>query len=377
MPKAKDADVLVIGGGFYGAMLAAELSARIRGQVVLVEASPELLSHASYNNQARVHGGYHYPRSVLTARRSRANAPRFIREFADCIDAGFTKLYAIARRRSSVSAAQFRRFADAIGAPIRPAAPDACALVDQSAIEAVFEVDEPAFDAGRLRARMEERLASAGVSVLCNTTAERVSPLVGGGLQVSLEGEHGGALNADVVYNCTYSRLNRLLIQSGAAPLPLTHELTELALVRPPEELAAIGITVMCGPFFSCMPFPPRGLHSLSHVRYTPHREWRDADGSPYLDSAQIRESAARRTRFDEMRRDAARYVPLLARASYVESLWEVKTVLPRSEGDDSRPILVHEVAELPGLHCVMGSKIDNVYDMLDIVLQHHEQATP
>ena len=43
---------------------------------------------------------------------------------------------------------------------------------------------------------------------------------------------------------------------------------------------------------------------------------------------------------------------------------FEVKTVLPQSEHDDSRPILFKRCGELPGLVSVMGGKIDNVYDL-------------
>jgi hypothetical protein len=53
-----------------------------------------------------------------------------------------------------------------------------------------------------------------------------------------------------------------------------------MALVEVPEPVRGLGITVMCGPFFSVMPFPPRGLHTLSHVRYTPHEAWSDAAGA-------------------------------------------------------------------------------------------------
>ena len=56
---------------------------------------------------------------------------------------------------------------------------------------------------------------------------------------------------------------------------------------------------------------------------------------------------------------------PILAKCEYQRSLWEVKTVLPRSEADDSRPILFRPHHGLRGLHCVMGGKIDNVYDVL------------
>ena len=64
------------------------------------------------------------------------------------------------------------------------------------------------------------------------------------------------------------------------------------------------------------------------------------------------------------MLKDAQRYVPAMSMARHVRSLFEVKTVLPQSEHDDSRPILFKPCAELSGLVSVMGGKIDNVYDL-------------
>ncbi len=74
-------DAVIIGGGFYGAAIALYL-ARQRGfrEILLIEREAELLTRASYNNQARVHNGYHYPRSFTTAYRSRINLPRFVRD---------------------------------------------------------------------------------------------------------------------------------------------------------------------------------------------------------------------------------------------------------------------------------------------------------
>jgi hypothetical protein len=66
------------------------------------------------------------------------------------------------------------------------------------------------------------------------------------------------------------------------------------------------------------------------------------------------------------MIKDASRFIPLLSESAYVDSMWEIKTLLPRSEVDDSRPILFRRDHGFEGLHCVMGSKIDNVYDMID-----------
>jgi hypothetical protein len=65
------------------------------------------------------------------------------------------------------------------------------------------------------------------------------------------------------------------------------------------------------------------------------------------------------------MRRDAARYLPILYEMKYIDSIWEVKTILPRSESDDSRPILFRPDYGLIGYHCIMGGKIDNIYDAI------------
>src|SRR5438093_333836 len=89
-------DAVVIGGGFYG-MMVAEFLARRRQRVLLCEREADFMQRASYVNQARVHQGYHYPRSILTALRSRINFQRFVGDFPECIESSFEKLYAIGR----------------------------------------------------------------------------------------------------------------------------------------------------------------------------------------------------------------------------------------------------------------------------------------
>ena len=85
-------DVLVIGGGFYGSYIS-EYFAKQGKRVVLCEKESKLMKRASYANQARVHNGYHYPRSVLTALRSRVSFPVFCEEFSDCIDSSFAQAH--------------------------------------------------------------------------------------------------------------------------------------------------------------------------------------------------------------------------------------------------------------------------------------------
>jgi hypothetical protein len=170
-------------------------------------------------------------------------------------------------------------------------------------------------------------------------------------------------VRAREVYNCSYSEINQLLADSRLPLISLKHEFAEMALIRVPEPLRDIGVTVMCGPFFSLMPFPSLSLHTLSHVRYTPHSSWEEHPGQPLARTAS--RPLPRPTNYLRMERDASRYLPILRDSSYVDSLWETKTVLPSSEADDSRPILLQRAAGLPNLTCIMGGKIDNIYDVL------------
>jgi glycine/D-amino acid oxidase-like deaminating enzyme len=261
-----------------------------------------------------------------------------------------------------VTSGQFTTFCARIGAPVQPASDEARRLFDRHLIDDVFEVQEYAFDAARLAARFADRLERAGVEVVLGSHVRQLRPLSDGHIVVSADGAE--PVEARHVFNCTYSGLNHVLRDSSLPLIPLRHELTEMALVRVPDALSRVGITVMCGPFFSCMPFPSRDLHTLSHVRYTPHTWWRD-DVAPVAGRDAAR-PAPSSTHFPNMIRDVRRYVPVLGDSEYVESMWETKTVLPSSEVDDSRPILFKRMPHVGHLTNVMGGKIDNIYDVFE-----------
>lgn len=351
---------LVVGGGFFGCYLALLLKERMEN-VVLVEMGETLMRRASYHNQARVHGGYHYPRSLLTALRSAVNLPRFTEDFGECVSTEFEKYYAIGRVGSKVSAAQFVNFMKRTGAPLQPAPKHIKKLFNPDLIEDVFRVREYAFNAAILADMMRKRLAAAGVEVRLQTEAESFQDT---GERLTVQFKNGETFDADWVFNCTYSQLNVLLKKSGLAPIPLKQELTEMALVETPPELENISVTVMCGPFFSLMPFPDRGLCTLSHVRYTPHLSWQERGGQPFPWAYEHFAKLPKISNAPFMISDSARYMPLIGKCVCKDSLWEVKTVLPQSELDDSRPILFRRNDVEPRLITIMGGKIDNIYDL-------------
>lgn len=340
-------------------------------EVILSEKENDFMQRASYVNQARVHNGYHYPRSILTALRSRVSLPRFCNDFNECIDDTFDKYYMISNLQSKVSAKQFEKFCHRIGAVCEPAPPKITDLVDTHYVEAVFSTKEFAFDSQKLKNIMLERIEDAGVQYNLNQKVMSVSQFNNKLLvkrSSTVDDCELESIEADEVFNCTYSMINQVITDSSLEMISLKHELTEMALVTVPDELKNTGITVMDGPFFSVMPFPSRGLHSFSHVRYTPHYEWHDKDKENYRDAHKHYDEIKKKSSYKNMLQDAKRYMPILSECKYEDSIWEVKTILPRSESNDSRPILFKPNHGLKGFHSIMGGKIDNVYDVIEVI---------
>lgn len=350
--------VAIVGGGFYGCSLGAQL-ARGGARVTLLEAREDLLRGASYFNQARVHGGYHYPRSLRTAGRSQASYQAFMSRYESCVVDDFTCVYAVARG-SMTNARKFRRVCDYIGAPLMDAPESVRRLFNPAVVEASWVTRESVFDAVLLREFVRDELDHAGVTVRLGARVDSVEESASG-VRIALEG--GETLPADVVLICTYGEAIGAL-PDGVGYSGLHCEPCEMALVDLPEPLRGTGITVMDGPYFSLMPFPSTPFHTLSHVRYTPH----GAQPSYELAAEVLRSGLT--SRADRMLRDAARFVPGLRDAVHVESLWGVKTVPARRDGDDARPIVMRR-SDGGRVMSLLGSKIDNIGDALRVAEEH------
>jgi L-2-hydroxyglutarate oxidase LhgO len=358
-------DAVIIGAGIYGCVIACQLAERFQlKKIIVIERESSLFQRASSINQARVHNGYHYPRSYTTAYRSRVNVPKFVADWPSAIERDFSKVYGIAKHNSKVTSKQFVRFCNEIGAKIKPATPLVKNLFNDRLIEDLFEVEEYAFNSSELASLCWKNLTRNEIEVQLQVTAcsiQKEGKLLS--LSIKDEANNNRALLTRKIFNCAYSGLNTICGDFSATQTKLKHEITEMALIEPPAPLENLAFTIMDGPFFSVMPFPTRSLHTLSHVRYTPHYSFPDQPGrSPY----KVLYNYPKQSRANRMLRDASRYLPSLSEAHYQESLFEIKTTLMKNETDDGRPILFEESKELPGLFSVLGGKIDNIYDILE-----------
>lgn len=351
-------DVAIVGAGFFGVRLALYLAARDL-RIALIERGSRICRRASYNNQARIHNGYHYPRSFSTAFGSHKNYERFCREMDGCVHAEFEHVYAIARDGSYTNAHQFQEFCRVLGLPLSPASPELKSIFDFDMVEDAFVVREAVFDANAIAEKLERELDAAGnVELRTQTLCEKVDLSSGiARLQTSR-----GNVEARSVFIVAYSEINHLLRASGLQLTDLKAEVAELCIVDLPKELKRFGVTVMDGPYFSCIPMPAENGHSLTHVRYTPHIGWdmRAREQGSYDTLDQYKKT----TRYPYMMKDALRYIPALARSRHMHSLFEVKAIPNKHEVDDGRPILFHKHHTAPLCISILGSKIDSVFEL-------------
>lgn len=361
--KSNDAkyDFCIIGGGFFGAYLAKYLGAN-NFKVAIIEKEPSIMQRSSKNNQARVHRGYHYPRSIKTAARSNLNAPVFEDEFSFAVIKPTPCLYAVSRVLSKVTNKQFLKFCKTLNLPITDVSSKYNNLFNHNFISAVYETEELLFDSNLIQKSLEEDIYnSRNISLY---TKSNILDIAYSGGSFNINTDNGLRVCAKQIFNCTYSALNKINKLLGLKIIPLKHELAEIVRVKHSEELSSVALTVMCGPFFSTLPIPGTNLHSLTHVRYTPHLETNQSTEEKMVENWHV----GRKSNFPLMIKDSSRYVPTMNEATYVESIFETKTILPKNEINDGRPILFKKNYGLKGYHCILGAKIDNIYEIITAV---------
>ena len=368
-------DKIVIGAGLYG--LYSALRCGERGQRVLVlECDPEPFMRASYINQARVHMGYHYPRSFATAIKSAHYFDRFCQNYGFCNLTEFDQVYATASHFSWTNAAEFKRFC--ASAEIRCDALDPERYFQAGTCDGAFLTKEYAFDAQILKRWFLEQLACLpNVELAWN---QRVEAIQQRGSCWELRSS-SRCDQAPFLLNATYAGVNEIHRLLGLEPFRIKYELCEIILCTVNEPLKNVGLTVMDGPFFSIMPFGITGLHSLTSVTFTPHETSYDQVATFPCQArsggrcfpghlANCNDCPARpRSAWPYMSQLARKFLRPELEFQYVDSLFSMKPILMASEIDDSRPTVVRKLREDPVFISVLSGKINTVFDLDEVLM--------
>ena len=364
-------DKLIIGAGLYG--LYAALFCGKRGErVVVLECESAAFERATYANQARVHMGYHYPRSISTAIKSRDYFEPFHRDYGFCIYDSFDKIYATSASFSWTSASQFKKFCRDADIPCDEISTEK--YFKAGMCDGAFVTTEYAYDAQLLKAWILEEIQ--GFPNITLVYDANIADVAIDGTQYVLRMENGAVHRTDFVVNATYASVNQINALFGFPMLRIKYELCETILCQANDKLEGTGITVMDGPFFSIMPFGKTGYHSLTSVTFTPHTA--SFDAVPTFDCQTRSEgycspqflgncnscAAKPNTAWEYMSHLAKKYLKDQFQFSYVRSLFSMKPILKTSEIDDSRPTAIRRHRENPHYVSVLSGKINTLYDL-------------
>lgn len=368
-------DRIIIGAGLYG--LYSALFCGEKGQSVLVlecDASP--FRRATFINQARVHQGYHYPRSISTAMKSAGYFERFNKDFDFCINRDYQKVYATSSKYSWSNGVQFKTFCNAANIPCEELQPERFFKDDMC--DGAFLTREYTYDAKILKDYYLDKLSKLNnVRILYGVNIEHIKKQQDAYL---LRMKDRKEYATGFLLNATYAATNQILEMLGYEKFGIKYELCEIILCNVNKKLDEYGFTVMDGPFFSIMPFGKTGVHSLTSVTFTPHATSYDEvpkflcqeKSRGYCSAKQLGNCndciSKPESAYPYMANLARKYLKDEYEFEYKESLFSMKPILMSSEIDDSRPTVIRTYSKNPTCVGVLSGKINTVYDLNEVL---------
>ena len=363
-------DYVIIGGGIYGLYLSNKLSKNKK--VLLLEMDNSLFGRASYVNQARLHNGYHYPRSIETASIAADYYDKFIYDFSDSINNEFDHIYAISKRGSKVDSEYFENFCEEVNIPFEKKYDD---LFIEGSIENAYSVKEYSFDYDIVK----NKLLSDNESTIKLKT--HITGVETKGEKYELTLNDGSKVKCDGVFNTTYASTNQIIKLFDTEPFDAKYQICEMVLCDNPTKLNGLGVTVMDGLFFSLMPFGRQGGYSLSSVQYTPHHTIYDT--MPKLPCQKNNVSCNElqlnncnlcpnkpQSNLNEMNGVVNKFISGI-NIKNEKSIFAIKILNPNADKDDNRLVYRKYEENEPFLVSIFSGKISSIYELDDLIKKY------
>lgn len=370
-------DVVIIGAGIYG-LYASLNKVFYNKKILIVEKEPDILTRASYINQARLHNGYHYPRSIPTAKTSAQYFERFYKDYEFAINKEFKSIYAISKENSYVSKEEFEEFCEIVNIPYKKV--NSNDFFKNDTVSSTYETKEYVYDINLIRQNYKEKIFQKGnIEIKYETYIEKAEI---DDLEYKLILSNGEIIRSECVINTSYASVNQINELFKMPKYDIKYELCELELGKVNKLLRDTAITIMDGPFFSIMPFGKSNYHSLTSVNHTPHTTcYKDI---PEFE-CQSKNSKCNNFMLDncnnckykpeskkkEMVSLLERYLKDDYKFIYQKSLFTIKPILLSSEKDDSRPTIIRKHRERPTFISCLSGKFNTIY-LLDEFLEEN-----
>jgi hypothetical protein len=370
----RDFDYIIIGAGIYG-LYSALLLAKKGSAIAVLEHDDKAFGRATFVNQARVHNGYHYPRSISTAVKSASYFDRFNKDFAFALNKSFKKIYAIAKDFSFTDGQQFENFCKNASIPCSEI--NLHGILNKDTVETAYETEEFSFDSIKIRDYFLKELSHyKNVTIFYKTFPDIITKEE----KYKLTLNTGAIFKSSFIINATYASINQIVDKFGFEKFKVKYEICEIITCEVSSVLKDVGLTIMDGPFFSVMPFGLTGDHSLTAVEFTPHLDSHDdlptfpcQKNNPHCTPSRLANCntciAQPKTAWPYMSQLAKKYLHESIDIHYKNSYFAIKPLLKMSELDDSRPTVIKQFSDNPTFISVLSGKINTIYDLDTILL--------
>lgn len=371
-------DIIIIGAGIYG--LYASLNENFsQKRILILEKEEDMLTRASYINQARVHNGYHYPRSISTAKTSAKYFDKFYEEYKFAINKEFKSIYAISKDNSYISKEEFETFCKSIHIPYQQI--DASHYFKDGLISGAYETKEYVYDINLIRMHYKEKISKKhNIEISYHNYIKEVELK---NSEYILLLNDGNMVKTNCIINTSYASVNQINELFNLPTYDIKYELCEVEIGEANQNLKDVGITIMDGPFFSVMPFGKTGFHSLTSVNHTPHDTCYETlpnfdcqKKSKYCSKFQLDNcnhcKYKPKTKVKDMLSLYKQYLKEEYKFSYKKSLFTIKPILLSSEQDDSRPTIITKHRDNPTFISCFSGKFNTIYlldEFIDLYL--------
>lgn len=388
MKNALDVNILVIGAGIYGLHVAELLKRnKIKHQVVAKEMyldyeeqfygrANEKISMASIANQARVHLGYHYPRSMETVDSCLKNFNKFTNEFKEELIEPDTwnHLYGLADdKENKTDLKNWNKLKTKINGLFKEK--DLPEDIKFKNLQDLVNTNEKAVDTFRMMERKTYNYLKSKNGETQSIILDEIESTLKCGQYYYFKLKSNNQLyKARYIFNCTYSGLKEIeKIFDQETDLDVKYQLCELALfastIAEEDGLNGNALTVMDGPFASIMPFCYRNsinsklisTWSLTSVCHTPHLTSLDFDE---INQAYRKSITSKRAGMIETISKFTGDIDFDTK--YKRSIYTIKTI-SNKVNDDGRCVEIHHNYDNT-FFSILSGKLSAIYELNDFM---------
>jgi len=340
--------IVIIGAGIHGLTTGIEL-AKSGYNITILDKNSGILQGTSGATHNRAHLGYHYPRSIETARECIKGLENFKEKYPESIINDFVSYYMI-EKSGNVSLEEYEKFCNELNIPFQFQWPDE-EFLNRELLEGGTATAEPIFDVNKLKSLLLKEVEKYNINLLLNSelvqfinrSDDKYALLYKNN---ELEKSYGSVIG-DIVINATYAYANNILkildLEEDFKKYKIQY--TEVIVVESKVPLPSI--TIMDGPFISIMKYAGTDNQYLLYdvKNSTLHQEENYFVEDKNLES-----------NFDKIIGHFREYFPFVDNLKFIES-WRGYRPIPIEITDDARNTSIKKHEKYPGIYSILEGK--------------------